>query len=120
MGRLAVLLVVCLSCREEPRKVAPVPSASVSAPPSASVSSDVTTHASTTSALDAAAPVASGVLDGDALRQKHLARVAADTSSVTILTGSSAPIVISEQPSADVPTLLATSTADVPVWNQVA
>ena len=90
MGRLAVLLVVCLSCREEPRKVAPVPSASVSAPPSASVSSDVTTHASTTSALDAAAPVASGVLDGDALRQKHLARVAADTSSVTILTGSSA------------------------------
>ena len=37
-----------------------------------------------------ASAIASGVLDGDALRKKHRARIASDDSSVTILTGGSA------------------------------
>ncbi|HEY1959209.1 MAG TPA: DUF362 domain-containing protein [Polyangiaceae bacterium] len=92
MGRLrsAVFLVVCLSCRDDAHHVAPVGSASAAPSASASSAPDVTTHASTTNVPDAAAAVANGVLDGDALRKKHLARVAADDSSVTILAGSSA------------------------------
>ena len=68
------------------------PSAIVSASPSTSASADVTTHASSDLFLgdDAgSAASATGTLDGDALRKKHRARIAADGSPVTILTGGS-------------------------------
>ncbi len=94
MGRFpGILLVACAACRHDAPAPRPAPSASASAPasPSASASApDVTTHASITAASDAGATVTSGVVDGEALRRKHLARVAADDSSVTILRGTSA------------------------------
>jgi len=56
---------------------------------STSTTVDVTTHASMIEDAGNAAN-AQGTLDGDALRKKHRARIAADRAPVTILTGGSA------------------------------
>ena len=93
MGRRPIaLLALCAACHGDGNKPAPIASASAAASSAASAtpSADVSTHASTLAPPDAGAAVSAGVLDGDALRKRHLARVAADHSPVTILVGTSA------------------------------
>ncbi len=80
------------ACRHEStRPDAGQASPSASAASSATaLDADVTTHASATDEAGAAASVAAGTLDGDGLRKRHLARLAADRSPVTILSSGSA------------------------------
>ncbi len=100
MARVAVRmwqflgLVALVACRRD-SPMASDAAASSSAPSSSSsvpsATTDVTTHASELS--DSGASVlttTSGVLDGDALRTRHRARIAHDDTPVTVLMGGSA------------------------------
>jgi uncharacterized protein (DUF362 family) len=72
---------------EPPATVAAAPASAPAA--SAAPSADAVTHASTAyEAVDAGPPVLTGgSVDGAALRKRHIARMTADTSPVTVLRG---------------------------------
>jgi len=78
-------------CRHEspPKPEAGAPPAATPSAAHAAPDADVTTHASMADDGGAAAAV-TGTLDGEALRKRHLARIAADRSPVTVLKGGSA------------------------------
>jgi uncharacterized protein (DUF362 family) len=97
MKTASILLVpataLLMGCPRKPEPspvdAAPPAASSVVAAPYASASADVTTEASV--AWDAGpAVVASGTVDGDALRKRSRARIGADRSAVTMLQGGSA------------------------------
>ena len=95
MRRLA--LVVCLASvvgcprRAEPTDAAPTTNAGASASASAGAAdADVMTGASTLAWEGGAPVVAGGVVDGDALRKAHAARLSKDRSPVTVLAGTDA------------------------------
>src|SRR5689334_18986435 len=91
MRRVALVLTVlaALGCR--PRSSgAPSEAGAASAPIDAG---PVEVVSSASAVWDAGAPVvATGAVDGDALRKKNRAWIAADTSPVTVLTGGKGPL----------------------------
>ena len=84
-----MILAACRTPNPTPSSADSSASASASVSANASASTDVNTHASMIEDAGTTAS-ADGTLDGDALRKKHRARIAADDSPVTILTGGSA------------------------------
>lgn len=97
VGALALSLCALFACK---RTASPAPSASASTalsapPPSASV--DLLTQASEETPFDAGPSVMNDAarVDGDALRKRHAARLASDTSPVTVLKGQS-PLALGE------------------------
>jgi uncharacterized protein (DUF362 family) len=80
------LLLGCPSRGSNPADASSSSSPSASASPSAAPSADTLTHASALAGEDAAASVVSGdEVDGNALRAKNRARLAADRAPVTVL-----------------------------------
>jgi uncharacterized protein (DUF362 family) len=82
-----LLIVAACTTKNDAKDAAPAPSASVAAaPPVSAAVPDVVSSAS--SVWDGGTPVvASGEVDGNALRAKNRARITGDKSAVTVLTG---------------------------------
>jgi uncharacterized protein (DUF362 family) len=99
-GALLALALLLGGCREDAPKQEAVASASAVAPkpaPSAPASADVVSEASEEApGVDAGPSVmATGMVDGAALRKRHVARLKKDTSPVTVLRGKS-PLELGE------------------------